>query len=257
MRPCYGKKDAYVGQWTLMLVLSADGSYTAFSSEYNEHYHSTKDGALSETLFKHIIPAFKYLPYKKSLNILDICFGLGFNTLATIYYAKKIGYDGNINIYSPELDATLISSLSEFIYPQEFKEADTIIKELQKNGTYMSENLHIELFIGDAIEYVKTLKNIDVLYQDAFSPRVNPALWSLEYFADIKKILAKDGIVTTYSTALATRIALWQNGFNVYLNKGDGYRNATIASAAFLDGLELVDMEHKLRCNPKAKAITL
>jgi len=30
------------------LTLSDDGSYTAYSTEYDEHYHSTKDGALHE-----------------------------------------------------------------------------------------------------------------------------------------------------------------------------------------------------------------
>ena len=36
-------------------IQSDDGSYTAYSPEYNEHYHSTKDGALNESLKKHIV----------------------------------------------------------------------------------------------------------------------------------------------------------------------------------------------------------
>ena len=199
------------------IVLSADGSYTAYSSEYNEHYHSTKDGALNESLFKHIIPAFKLKQNQKELNILDICFGLGFNTLATIYYAKKIGYRGEINIYSPELDKALVSSLVNFIYPKEFDEFKDIIGVLSKNGIYKDKNLNIEIFFGDAREYIKKLppKIIDIVYQDAFSSSVNPKLWSLQYFMDIENLLKNDGILTTYSTALPVRQQLDENGFKV------------------------------------------
>lgn len=239
------------------IVLSADGSYTAYSSEYNEHYHSTKDGALNESLFKHIVPAFKLKQNQKELNILDICFGLGFNTLSTIYYAKKIGYRGEINIYSPELDAALVSSLSNFIYPKEFDEFKDIISSLSKNAIFRDKNLNIEIYLGDAREYIKKLspKSIDIVYQDAFSSSVNPKLWSLEYFADIKKLLKDDGVLTTYSTALSVRLSLYENGFRVYLNKGDNYRNATIASLSKLDGFLEVDVEHKKMCNPDTKAI--
>jgi len=60
---------------------TADGSFTAYSEIFDEHYHSVKDGALKETLYKHIYPAFKLTPKKESYKILDICFGLGFNSL--------------------------------------------------------------------------------------------------------------------------------------------------------------------------------
>ena len=71
------------------MVLSEDGSFTAYSKEYDEHYHSTKDGALNESILKHVLPAFKIKKNLEEINILDICFGLGFNTLATLYYHKK------------------------------------------------------------------------------------------------------------------------------------------------------------------------
>lgn len=39
------------------MILSEDGSYTAYSNEYKEHYHSTKDGALHESLVKYVNPS--------------------------------------------------------------------------------------------------------------------------------------------------------------------------------------------------------
>ena len=95
----------------------------------------------------------------------------------------------------------------------------------------------------------------DIVYQDAFSPSTNPVLWTKEYFRDIKNLISKTGVLTTYSTALKTRLALYENGFNLYINKGQEFRNATLASLSELDGYEKVDMEHKIKCNPDVEPL--
>ncbi len=204
-----------------------------------------------------MIPAYTLTKDLDEINILDICFGLGFNTLATIYYYKKNNIDKKINIYSPELDAKLIASLKNFTYPEEFGEIKHIVNTLAQTSKYKDENIFIELFVGDAREYIKKLDvKFDIVYQDAFSPSVNPILWTKEYFADIKKLIKEDGVLTTYSTALKTRLALYENGFNVYINSGEDFRNATVASLSDLVGLKKVDMEHKIKCNPDVKPLT-
>lgn len=239
------------------MVLSDDGSYTAYSKEYGEHYHSTKDGALHESLVKHVIPAFRIKQNQKEINILDICFGLGFNTLATLYYYKKNYLTSKLNIFSPELDLDLVKSLVNFNYPKEFEEFQHIIAQLANNGVYSDENLHVEVFLGDAREYVRKFESetFDIVYQDAFSPSANPALWTKEYFGEIKNIIKKDAIVTTYSIALATRLALYENGFNIYINQGEGFRDATIASFGKLKQFVHVDMKHKISCNPHVEPL--
>jgi len=238
------------------MVLSEDGSFTAYSKEYDEHYHSTKDGAFNESLFKHIYPAFKVKADLNEINILDICFGLGFNTLATLYYHKKNSLITKLNIYSPELDSSLIESLSNFIYPKEFDEYKHIILELIKNGSYIDDTLRIELFLGDAREYIKKFSDkFDIVYQDAFSPSTNPALWTSEYFRDIQNAMKKDGVLTTYSMALTTRLSLYENGFNIYINSGDGFRDSTVASLRELESFNIVDMKHKISCNPEVESL--
>ena len=234
------------------ITLSEDGSYTAYSTEYGEHYHSTKDGALYESLIKHVIPTFLVKSNQEEINILDICFGLGFNTLATLYYVKRYNLKVKLNIYSPELDASLINSLNDFTYPKEFEEFKQVIFDLVEFGKYKSEFVYIELYRGDAREYIRNIKDIkfDIVYQDAFSPSSNPILWTKEYFRDIAYIMKSDGVLSTYSIALKTRLALYENGFNVYINSGEDFRDATMASLEKLSEFALVDMEHKISCNP-------
>ncbi|MCF6330404.1 MAG: hypothetical protein L3I99_02500 [Sulfurimonas sp.] len=240
------------------IILSEDGSYTAYSKEYDEHYHSLKDGALNESLSKHVIAAFKFIQKSDEINILDICFGLGFNTLATLYYVKQNNIKAKINIYSPELDTTLIESLRNFTYPKEFEEFKEITIALANNKVYKNESWHVSIYLGNAREYIKEFSHakFDIIYQDAFSPSSNPILWTKEYFKDLANIIKKDGIITTYSVALKTRLALYENGFNVYLYSAKGIRDSTIASFSELYDIKKVDMLHKISCNKDVKALS-
>lgn len=193
----------------------------------------------------------------EELHILDICFGLGFNTLATIYYLQKNNITKKIFLYSPELDAKLIQSLEYFTYPKEFEAIKEIITQLTKNKIYESENLYIELFVGDAREYILDFEDntFDIVYQDAFSPSSNPILWTQEYFKDIARIIKEDGILSTYSISLPTRLALYENNFNLYINSGEGFRDSTLASKTKLEDFKEVNMEHKISCNPQVKSL--
>lgn len=238
-------------------VLSTDGSYTAYSEAYGEHYHSTKDGALTESLCKHVIPAITSQRHKPGLQILDICFGLGFNTLATLWYMREHRIEIPLRIYSPELDRGLIEGLEHFEYPEQFHAFKPVIEALGRTGSYKDEHLFIELYIGDARAFVRQCElAFDIIYQDAFSPASNPMLWTKEYFSDLARLLKPDGILTTYSMALKTRLALFHNGFNVYINEGEGHRDATVAAKGALEGFVPVDMAYKIYCNPGVEPLS-
>ena len=228
-------------------VKSEDGSFTAYSKEFDEHYHSTKDGALHESLSKHVLPALKHTQDLDEIVILDICFGLGFNTLATLYALKESNQ--KITIYSPEFDEELIYSLVDFTYPPEFEKYTEIIRALSQDQKYESKQLNIYIYLGDARAFVRETKiKFDVVYQDAFSPSSNPLLWTSEYFKDISALMKPNALLTTYSISLPTRIALFENGLNVYLHEGEGFRSSTLASKAELT-YKKVDVVHKMSCN--------
>ena len=238
------------------IVKTEDGSITLYSAEFDECYHSTKDGALKESLQKHIIPAFKFANTKKEeLVILDICFGLGYNTLATLFYLKNNPVDTKLHIYSPEFDEELIKSLAKFQYPKEFLSFKNIIESISETASYSDKNIKIEILKGDARELIPNIpKKIDIVYQDAFSPKKNPLLWTKEYFSDIKKIASDDIVITTYSSATPVRMGLYENGFLLYEPPESDVRSGTIASLKPLN-LKAIDMELKKERNPKAASL--
>ncbi len=212
---------------------------------------------MKESLTKHIIPALTYQSSKEELNILDICFGIGYNTLATLYYMKKHNITKKVNIYSPEFDLELLRSLKNFNYPTQFEPFKNIIEQISTNLHYEDDNIKITVFNGDARKYIKTLSNINIVYQDAFSSDVNRMLWTKEYFEDISKSLDGDAIITTYSIATPVRLSMWENGLNIYEIRQEGINKSTIAlNKKQPDSrYKYIDMELKKQRNKAASAL--
>jgi len=237
------------------VIATEDGTTTLFSEEFGESYHSTYDGALNETMQKHVLPAFSFQKGKDEIKILDICFGLGYNVLATLYYIKKEKLSTKVHIISPEFDEELIRSLISFEYPKEFDNFRDIIAQLSKNFYYEDNQFKIEILLGDARKTIpKIREKFDIIYQDAFSPKRNPRLWTREYFRDIKSVSKEDTILTTYSTAIAVRMGLYENGFNIFVVYGEGVRYSTVSSPKMLD-IKTIDMELKKSRNLEAKSL--
>jgi len=238
------------------LILCEDGTNTLYSKEFDEPYHSTKDGALHESLEKHVKPSFAIKKEKQQLTILDICFGLGYNTFATIYYIKKHNLKTKLHILSPEFDEELIHSLKSFDYPLEFYKIKHIIDAVSNDLFYKDEQFKIEILLGDARKSIPKIKEkIDIVYQDAFSPAHNPLLWTYEWFRDVRAICKEDAILTTYSIAAAIRLGLYENGFFIFLHHAKLMRSSTVASLTMLEGLEYIDMELKKERNLTARSL--
>ena len=99
-----------------------DGSVGLFNKEFNDIYHSAK-GALTESIEKFILPIdIKDLSKKQKINVLDICYGIGYNTksfLELIYKMnkKKLEYNKYTNkihgnkIFKKNIEATYIDNI--------------------------------------------------------------------------------------------------------------------------------------------------
>jgi len=187
---------------------------------------------------------------------LDICFGLGYNTFATLYYIQKKNLKTKVHILSPEFDEGLIRSLVHFDFPPEFETIKAVIQSIAENLSYEDEQFKIDILLGDARESIpKIKKRIDIVYQDAFSPVHNPLLWTKEHFSDIRDICEEDAVLTTYSSAAAIRLGLYENGFLIFIHRAERMRYSTVASLKMLESFEYIDMELKKVRNPTAHSM--
>ena len=116
------------------IIVCEDGSLTLFSKEFDEPYHSTKDGALYESIEKYVKPSIRYQSHKESLTILDICFGLGYNTFATIYYIKKH------KIHTKTEQDKLFQAVMGSIYSFKISKVDKQILSIRSKMTLAIQN---------------------------------------------------------------------------------------------------------------------
>jgi len=231
---------------------------TLYSKRFDEPYHSTRDGALRESLQKYVIPALAVTRTKETLVILDICFGLGYNSFATIASMLAQGLTTRVHILAPEFDEALLRSLDGFAYPPIFAPVRHMIEAISRDLYYEDAQFKIEILLGDARESMKGLtpaKKVDIIYQDAFSPAHNPLLWTREWFAQLRPLCQDDAILLSYSTAAAVRLGLYENGFYLFVHRGEKTRYSTVASLQMLDEFEYIDMELKKRRNPDAQSM--
>jgi len=55
----------------------------------------------------------------------------------------------------------------------------------------------------------------DLIYFDAFGPRVQPDLWTVDIFSKMYAALKPNGVLTTYCAQGAARRAMQASGFTV------------------------------------------
>lgn len=187
-------------------VKTRDDSITLFNEEYQEHYHSHTVGAIEEAFVKFAEPC----RIRDGIKILDICFGLGYNSLAAINLSK------NLQIIALENDANILKKIAEIEVPEKLREDYKIIKKTAKELEYHKDNLKIKIILGDAREKIRQAGNgFDAVFLDPFSPKKCPELWTKAFFDEIYKRMNKGGILATYSCATIVRKNLKEAGFTV------------------------------------------
>lgn len=189
-----------------------DGSITYYNFEFDETYHSMS-GALQEAEMKHLGPAKSYI--KDGSVIVDFCFGLGYNAIVALAYAKENGF--SISIIALENDPEIMDKISALDFPEKYSWAKEFVLKGLENTEYTEDGFYFKLLLGDAEQTIKQvdLNSVSVVFFDPFSPKKCPALWSETVFADVYNVMTNNSILTTYSCARRTRENLSKNNFTV------------------------------------------
>lgn len=190
-------------------VKTADGSTTFYSEEYGQTYKSVS-GALTESDKKYAQVC--CIENREEVSILDICFGLGYNSAAAIdrFCGKRISIVG-LESYQGIIDEIALMGKE---YP--FK-CRAMMQKLATENRYNDGKVKMELIRGDARETIKEIKSssFDVVFLDPFSPQKCPELWTKEFFDNIYRVMKPGGMLATYSCARMVRENLKAAGFSV------------------------------------------
>ena len=207
------------------LLLTADGSHSVMSGEWNASYHSL-NGAIQES--NHIFIEAGFNEALKSgntnLRILEIGMGTGLNVLLTYLEAQnknvQIHYTAlepnplpaeitNLLNYAQLLnlpDSRFLSSIHAAPWNESLPQP---VGESDRTRTFI---LHK---IKEKIERVALAGLFDLVYFDAFAPSVQPQIWQEEIFQKIYTILAPDAFLVTYCAQGDFKRTLKKIGFIV------------------------------------------
>jgi len=188
---------------------------TLYVPDIQEHYHSIH-GAVRES--RHVFIQAGLLHSKlKQIRIFEMGFGTGLNALLTLLEAKKknitIQYD-TIDIFP--LSINIIQKLN---YPElltsESRDLFKTIHSKQWNETHQITSFFHLTKMNANLQTHDTGTRYDLVYFDAFNPRVQPELWSPGVFKKLFNFMNPGGILTTYSATGWVRRNMLGAGFKV------------------------------------------
>lgn len=214
------------------IIITADGSSTISVPELNENYHSV-NGAIAEANHVYINAGFKEVE-KEDVNILEIGFGTGLNSLLTLIESDEEGK--SVFYQGVEAYPVSASELSALNYIEELKaEEYSELYKLMHNSAWEEEvkltNNFTLLKQKKSFIEIDDVDKFDLIYFDAFGPDVQPELWTVDVFEKMYKSLKPNGILVTYSSKGIVKRALRSVGFTVKrLGGPQGKRHMVSAS---------------------------
>lgn len=197
-----------------------DGSFTFFSEEFQERFHSSQ-GAKTEAFEKFAEATELTLKAQQpSVRLLDVCYGLGYNTAAALETIWAVNPNCDIEVIGLELDETVpLAAIAPPLLQNWTPSVQTILHHLATHHVCQLPQLQARLLIGDARQTISTLIAqgfpADAIFFDPFSPRRCPQLWTVEFFERVSRCLSPTGKLATYSRSAAVRSALLIAGLQI------------------------------------------
>ncbi len=193
------------------LIKTEDGSYTFWIPDVDETYHS-RHGAEQESRHVFIDQGLNALQVSSEIHVLEVGLGTGLNALLTLEEAgaRKIVYTA---LEPFPLGMAEVEALVDAQQNLSRKEWMRWVHALPFGTTEEWEaNFVLEKRI-QGIQDIESVMRYDVIYFDAFGPRVAPALWEATVLQKCYDILKPGGIWVSYCAKGEVRRNLQQAGF--------------------------------------------
>ena len=184
---------------TQEIRVTGDGSKTIFLPELNETYHSS-NGAVQESCHIFLQNGLELAEKGEVIRILEVGFGTGLNALLSAMWAEKnnqsIHYTGiESKPLPPELCFQLdypriIGQISEKIYDELIRCDWEMDNQLSTHFSIQKRKVKIQDFVA--------LEPIDLIYFDAFGPRVQAEMWDITILDKMFQSLNSGGSLVTY-----------------------------------------------------------
>ncbi|MBA3704615.1 MAG: tRNA (5-methylaminomethyl-2-thiouridine)(34)-methyltransferase MnmD [Bacteroidetes bacterium] len=199
------------------LIKTADGSHSLYVKDLDEHYHSVH-GAIQEGKHVFASPLAPLLKERGTINILEIGLGTGLNVLLT--YLEFLKNSTTINYTALEafpLDNNIISQLN-YLELLDAKQHQGFFNKIHESAweqtVELDKNFNLHK-IKNTLQQVIFENQFDIIYFDAFGPRVQPEMWTEEIFTKIYAATKLNGFLVTYCAKGEVKRTLKKVGFTV------------------------------------------
>ena len=198
----------------MKIVQTEDKSHSLFSEHYKEHYHSTF-GAVAESQHIFIEAGLKEIQ-KDKISIFEMGMGTGLNALLTMQYAdnqkKQIQYTAVEKHPLPEAVYSQLNYASILSLPEKYFQK--IHNTAWGEKIILTENFTLYKEAGDIQDFSHQQK-YDLVYYDAFSPDIQPHLWTKDIFETLFNHMNDNALLLTYSVKGIVKRALKEVGFTI------------------------------------------
>ena len=222
------------------IIPTDDQSETVWSEYFDEACHNLS-GAKDETIHNYIngCQLEELIKNSTEIHLLDVGFGIGMGLICLIDFIKLNPLiNCQIHYTSIELD-DLFAHWSLNKYLPFLKIKKNSIKNLEfLESTF--HNISIKIFLGNGRITLplafneKLIKNFNIIFQDPFSPKKNPDLWTVEWFLFLKNNSSEWVKMATYSASISIRKSMLSAGW--IIENHPGFRTKKNMTKASLKG---------------------
>ncbi|MCC7231450.1 MAG: tRNA (5-methylaminomethyl-2-thiouridine)(34)-methyltransferase MnmD [Bacteroidia bacterium] len=204
----------------ISIFLTRDGSTSLLRTDLKEPYHS-RYGAVTESRHVFLREGLEYFmgkyPCRTFVRIFETGLGTGLNALITGIHAADSGL--NVRYHSiecnpipPELVNALIfpqyqSAEHVFLLQQIHSVREDVVHKITPSFAFRKFYVRLEDFVPQGL--------YDIIYYDAFSPLVQPELWTSGILQKLYDMLERGGILVTYCSRSVVRKTMVEAGFIV------------------------------------------
>lgn len=200
------------------IITTGDGSKTIHLPDWNENYHSSH-GAVQEAKHVFLKHGLDVLLGNSEIHILEVGFGTGLNTILTLEAAfhteTKIYYDG-LEAF-PISNEEMVALEYENLLPSDFLKNQ--FKEIHATSWGSPHSITPNFTLTKIQETLQnqnfTPNTYDIIYFDAFGPRVQEDMWTKEIFQKLYTSLKPGGYLVTYCAKGQVKRDLKSVGFFV------------------------------------------
>ena len=202
----------------LEIITTGDSSKTLHLPALNEQYHS-KHGALTEANHVYIQKGLEQViesgAKERTLTVFELGFGTGMNAVLT---AAKMAERGCEKCNYVTIEPHMLLEEHYAVFEDESWALPKFYRAMHQAvvGEWTAITPHFNLLkLNTTFEAFTTDLRFDLIYYDAFGPRVQPDLWEPWALEKCTELLNEDGTWVSYCAKGTVRRGLEAAGLNV------------------------------------------